>query len=474
MKREEHYQESRLATTDENGNRIYIHPEDIHGKWKSRRKGLYWFLILLYLFLPWIYINGKQWVLLDIANREFTIFGNMFYSHDGPLLFFLVLGFIFLMAFITSILGRVWCGWACPQTVFIDTIYRQIERIVEGKSRQRRKLDKEKMSLNKIFKRILKWSLFILVSMHIVHSFLGYFVGTKKLFFITLNSPSENWTLFVTMLVMTGIILFDFGWFREQFCIIACPYGRFQSVVMDDDSLIVGYDKNRGEPRRNKEVTKDSEGDCINCNHCVKACPTGIDIRNGTQMECIACTMCIDACDDIMTKIKKPTGLISYTSENKLHGIKPNKYHIRSIIYLVILTSIFSALYFSLSKREEIKAQLIRGSKSSSAYQVVTLEDKSTEIVNFYKLKIFQNSARKENIKLTIDSSKDNNLSSIKINSPFPIIKMENDNFQMPIFFNFPKSILKDGKRDIKVNLVNSDNNQTIKQIEVKLVGPLR
>ena len=298
--------ETRLATTDENGNRVYIHPEDIKGKWKSRRDIFYWFLIFVYLFLPWIYVEKKQWILLNLPKREFHLFGNVFYGHDGPLLLFVILGFVILMAFITSIWGRVWCGWACPQTVFIDAIFRRIEKIVEGNSRKRKALEQAPWSLSKVLKRTLKWILFILVSLHIVHSFLGYFVGTHDLIEITLSSPEKNWTLFITMLTMTGIILFDFGWFKEQFCIIACPYGRFQSVVMDDASMIVAYDKKRGEPRRSKYISKESEGNCINCNHCVKACPTGIDIRQGTQMECIACTMCIDACDTIMTKVNKP------------------------------------------------------------------------------------------------------------------------------------------------------------------------
>ena len=466
------FQESRLATTDINGNRIYVHPEDISGKWKTRRTIFYWFLILLYLVLPWIHVNGKQWVLLDLERRKFTIFGHMFYGHDGPLLFFLVLGFVILMAFLTSLWGRVWCGWACPQTVFIDTLYRQIERFIEGKSRQRRDLDRQKMNLTKFFKRVLKWFLFILVSLHIVHSFLGYFVGTRNLFYITLQSPSENWTLFVTMLVMTGIILFDFGWFREQFCIIACPYGRFQSVAMDDNSTIVAYDYNRGEPRREKSIPKSEEGDCINCNHCVKACPTGIDIRNGTQMECIACTMCIDACDNIMTKIKKPTGLIRYTTENELKGIAKPRFQIRNAVYLIIMTFVVFGLVFSLNKRAELKTQFLRTSKTP--YQEILLKSGTKEIVNHYRLKVFQAGEQKVPLLVKVDQSLEKDLTKIKITMPYEYIDTKNDHFQTPIFFNFPQEILKDGKRKIKIKFINKTNNQIIQTNEVKLVGPFR
>jgi cytochrome c oxidase accessory protein FixG len=475
MDKRQEFQESRLATTDESGNRVYIHPEDIKGKWKDRRTYFYWFLIILYLVLPWVYIDGKQWVLLDLAHREFTIFGHMFYGHDGPLLFFLLIGFVVLMAFITSIWGRVWCGWACPQTVFIEIIYRKIEQLIEGKSRQRRDLDRQKFGIVKIFKRILKWFLFLLVSLHIVHSFLGYFVGTRELFTITMHSPSEHWTLFITMLVMTGILLFDFGWFREQFCIIACPYGRFQSVVMDDDSLIVAYDYKRGDPKRDKSVKKSDEGDCISCNHCVKACPTGIDIRNGTQMECISCTMCIDACDNIMRKVNKPEGLIRYTTENKLTDKEPKKIYIRSGIYLIILSLIVGALFFSLSKRSELKAQFIRGSKSSSAYQEVSLKNGSKEIVNYYKLKVFQSDTSKMKLKVVVDTEDNLVLKQIRITMPYENIDMENeDNFQTPIFFNFPQEVLLNGARKIKINFINMKNNKVVKQLEVKIVGPFR
>lgn len=470
----EHHElpESRLATTDVNGNRIYLHPEDIQGKWKDRRSFFYWFLIILYLVLPWIYVNGEQWVRLDLPKREFTIFGNIFYGHDGPLLVFLIFGFVILMAFITSLWGRVWCGWACPQTVFIDTIYRKIETLVEGKARQRRALDRAPWTAQKIFKRSLKWFLYIVVSLHIVHSFLGYFVGTHELFWITLNRPSENWTLFVTMLIMTGIILFDFAWFREQFCIIACPYGRFQSVAMDDDSKVVAYDYNRGEPRRNKGLDKSKEGDCINCNHCVKACPTGIDIREGTQLECIACTMCIDACDNIMRKVKKPEGLIRYASENELKGIKSPKFKIRSLVYLVILVLIGVGLNYSLSLRDELKVQILRGSHTQTPYQVIKKKNSSSkEIVNHFKLKLFKTGGYKNEIGLKLNTRDQN---QILLTNPYDVLDMKKDFIQIPIFFRFSQDLLVSGKSKTQLEVWDLEENKLIKSIEVKLVGPLK
>jgi cytochrome c oxidase accessory protein FixG len=463
--------EDRLATTDEHGKRVYLHPEDIKGKWKSRRTFFYWFLILLYLVLPWIYIDGQQIILLDLPKREFHIFGNTFYGHDAPLLIFILLGFLFLIAFVTSLWGRVWCGWACPQTVFIDAIYRKIERLIEGKSRQRKALDRAPWSFEKIWKRGLKWILFIAVSMHIVHSFLGYFVGTHKLFWITMGSPFENWALFLTMLVMTGIILFDFGWFKEQFCIIACPYGRMQSVIMDEQSMIVAYDNKRGEPRRSPDIAREAEGDCINCKRCVKACPTGIDIRNGTQMECIACTMCIDACDEIMTKLKQPKGLIRYTSEKQLNG-EPKKLRFRNFLYLIILIGLVTGGVVSLSKRQELRVQYIRGSQSP--FQTSKVGDK-IEVINHYALKLNYYGAEKYTIDLQID---DRNLrEQIEVVSPSLPLDMEEQNEEAIIFFKFSPSILNNGQLKIKVNVLNAvdeDFPTLLKQTEVNLVGPIK
>jgi cytochrome c oxidase accessory protein FixG len=467
------FSSERLATTDETGKRVYLHPEDIKGKWRDLRTKFYWLLILIYMVVPWIYINGEQIILLDLPKREFHLFGHIFYGHDGPLLIFLLLGFGFTLAFVTSIWGRVWCGWACPQTVFIDAIFRRIERFVEGKSRDRKALDRAPLSFNKIWKRTLKWSLYTLASLHIVHSFLGYFVGTRKLFWITMGSPQDNWTLFITMLVMTGIILFDFGWFKEQFCIIACPYGRFQSVFMDDNSMVVAYDEKRGEPKRNpKLIAKEDEGDCIDCKRCVKACPTGIDIRLGTQMECIACTQCIDACDEIMEKLHKPSGLIRYTSENELKNI-PKKRSPRTYVYITALVALSIGLFVSLGKRQDLRAQFLRGSKSP--YQEIVKADGSKEIVNHFKVKF--NYYGKDKYYLNIINS-DLNDKTINIIMPMAPLFMDKENKEADVFFRFTASALENGHRTLKVKLINSedlteDSGQLLKEMEIKLVGPL-
>lgn len=303
-------------------------------------------MIFIFLGLPWVRISGEQSIFLNIPARQFTIFGLKFWSHDGPMLFFVFGGFAISLIFVTAIWGRVWCGWACPQTVFIDGVYRRIEKWIEGTAPKRKLLDQSPWTADKIFKRLTKHICFLIVTLIITHSFLAYFVGAKQITEMVLRPPSENWTSFLFILITTGILYFNFAWFREQFCIIMCPYGRLQSSLFDNTTMIVGYDKARG--------------DCIECNKCVNVCPTGIDIRDGVQMECIACTACMDACDDIMKKVKKPLGLIKYTSEDELAGKKISKFRPRTIVYALFLLGICGAFIFTLSMRKPIGVEIIK------------------------------------------------------------------------------------------------------------------
>lgn len=461
----------RLATTDEHGNRVYLYPEDVRGKWKDRRQFVYWGLILLYLVLPWFYINGKPALFIDIFHREFTLLGFTLHGME-PILFFLMLASgIFFIGFATSLLGRVWCGWACPQTVFIQSIFMKLETFIEGKARTRRERDKAPMSFDKFARRMLKWATFILVSLHIAHTFIGYFVGPRELFAITMHAPSENWGLFMATMIITTIVLLDFGWFREQFCIIACPYGRMQSVLMDENSLVVSYDVKRGEPRRGSPgIERSGEGDCINCYNCVKVCPTGIDIRRGTQLECIACTQCIDACDEIMTKIKKPTGLIRYSSENEQQG-KPRKtLTLRSGVYATICLSFIALFLYFLSASTELSMVFLR---SKIPFQVI--EDGQT-VLNQFTLKLsHQGSAHyKASIQIADPKLQD----QIKIISNQNPVEVEKAEKKIILFFRFPATLVSSGHLPVMVQAVTLDpETQKLKVLstkEVILVGPTR
>ena len=306
-----------VTTINADGSRYFLHPSDVQGRWNVARRLAGVLLIAIYVLLPWIQINGAPAVFLDVENRMFHLFGLTLVPQDLWVMFFAISGLGFGLFFITSLLGRIWCGWACPYTVFLDHVYRRIERWIEGDAQTRRALDNAPWSVGKICKRVAKHLAYVIVAAAISHVFLSYFVSLPRLYSFMHAGPLEHITAFGIVAFLTLVLWFCFGYFREQFCIIMCPYGRLQSVLTDDDTINVGYDAKRGEPRGAKGKV---EGDCIDCRRCVHVCPTGIDIRNGLQLECIGCTACIDACDDVMEKIGRPKGLIRYDSFNGFAG----------------------------------------------------------------------------------------------------------------------------------------------------------
>jgi len=302
-----------VTTINADGSRYFLHPADVKGRWTSARRVFGILLIAIYVLLPWIPINGSPAVFLDVENRMFHLFGLTLVPQDAWVMFFGITGLGFALFFITALLGRLWCGWACPYTVFLDHIYRRIERWIEGDATARRQLDAAPWTAGKVAKRTSKQLLFGIIAALIAHVFLSYFVSLPRLYGFMQEGPLQHATAFGIVMFLTAALWFCFGWFREQFCIIVCPYGRLQSALTDDDTINIGYDELRGEPRGPKDK---AEGSCIDCRRCVQVCPTGIDIRNGLQMECIGCAACVDACDDIMTKIGRPKGLVRYDSFN--------------------------------------------------------------------------------------------------------------------------------------------------------------
>lgn len=457
----------RLATTDEHGNRVYLYPEDVKGVWKHRRKIFYWFLIALYLILPWIYIKDRPALMVNIFKREFSFMGFTLFGVEPILFFLLVASGLFLMAFLTSVLGRVWCGWACPQTVFIQAIFWKIEAFFEGSARQRRERDKQSLSIDKFIRRLLKWAVFLIVSLHIAHTFIGYFIGPRELLHITMNSPSENWGIFVATMILTLIFLLDFGWFREQFCIIACPYGRIQSVLMDENSLVVSYDTNRGEYRRGsiQAIETGQEGDCINCYNCVKVCPTGIDIRRGTQLECIACTQCIDACDDIMTKVKKPKGLIRYSSENQMQGKQHKNLTPRSAIYIFICLLLMSSFGYFLNSSSKLHMVFLR---TRNAFQMAP---DGQNVINQFNLKLNHQGSRKYRVLLMVqDSDLKDTVSIVSSMNPIVADQAEKKAF---VFVKFNPSVLTNGTRKVQIGALDIDSSEIISTKEITLVGPV-
>ncbi|HWU45079.1 MAG TPA: cytochrome c oxidase accessory protein CcoG, partial [Bdellovibrio sp.] len=348
----------KLTSVDENGDHVRIIPAEVRGFYRKHRTWTQIVLLLVFLILPWTEMGGRQTVLLNIPDREFSLFGLLFRAHEAPLIFFLLATAALGLALVTSVWGRVWCGWACPQTVFIDAVFRRIEIWTEGTYIKRRQLRDGPMTFEKIRKSGLKWILFVVVSSVIAHSFMAYFVGARELIQMMQLPPEQNINYFLLVVAFTAVILFDFAWFREQFCVIMCPYGRIQSLLLDQKSLAVVYDVVRGEPRKGLPTDQGRQGDCVSCNRCVQVCPTGIDIRNGLQMECIACTACADACDEIMEKVKKPRGLIRYDT---LDGSKISLTKPRTLIYLTAICILVGGLSYALFTRAPVDITVLRG-----------------------------------------------------------------------------------------------------------------
>lgn len=456
----------RLATTSYSGSRVYLYPAFVKGFFRNARSIVYSILIIIFLGLPWININGHPAILLDIAHRRFSLFGLTFWAHEAPILILVLLSFVLGIGLITALFGRIWCGWACPQTVFIDSLFKRIEESLEGTGLARKRFDEQKLSVKKMAIKGIKWGIFLLISLVITHSFLAYFVGAKHVLQMMTQSPNENLKSFLVVIFSTAIILFDFGWFREQFCIIACPYGRFQSVLMDENSIVVAYDKNRGEPRKKDRNDTAFTGDCINCYRCVQVCPTGIDIRRGTQMECIMCTACIDACDDVMSKINKPKGLIRYDSENALEGIKTKFLRFRTIIYTILLSIVLSVLAFLVSHRNMTP---IHSSRMANPPYIV-LNDGN--IQNQFTFTIHNQYF--DGIKLSLSLSDELQQQGIKLIVPLKSIEI-NSGQSMPYiaFLQFPKTLLEDGKKNIQLqkDIVHRGEDKIGFQ-EVVIIGP--
>lgn len=346
-----------VTTISGDGSRRFIHAAQAKGRFTTWRALMGLALMAVYFALPWIPVNGHPAVFLDLAVRQFHFFGFTFVTQDLWLAFFLVSGVAFSLFYVSALFGRVWCGWGCPQTVFLD-LARRIERWCEGDAPARRRLDRMPSNFAKTFRRGLKNLLYLGFSLVLAHVLLSYFVSLPGLYAMMHSAPGEHWGAFLFVIGLTAVLWFDLAWFREQFCIILCPYGRLQSALIDDNSLVVGYDARRGEPRGRKGTP--GAGACVDCKRCVQVCPTGIDIRQGLQIECIGCSACIDACDTVMDKIGRPRGLIRYDSANGLAGKATRWVRPRIILYTGLMLLGAAALTAGLTTLKPVTISLTR------------------------------------------------------------------------------------------------------------------
>ncbi|MHC1737150.1 MAG: cytochrome c oxidase accessory protein CcoG [Ignavibacteriaceae bacterium] len=372
-----------IATINEKGKRNWIYPKKPRGRYHVARSIVAFFLILFFVAAPFVKINGHQMLLFNVIERKFILFGLPFGPHD---FYIFVIGFIAFVVFIilfTAIYGRLFCGWVCPQTIFMESVFRKIEYLIEGDFRQQIALDKAPMSGSKAFKKGLKHFLFYAVSFIVANLFLAYIAGTENAFAYISANPTEHTSSFIGVMGFSLLFYLIFSRFREQACVIVCPYGRLQGVLLDENSLAVSYDFVRGEPRgKLKKENDEDKGDCVDCKLCVQVCPTGIDIRNGIQLECVNCTACIDACDEVMDKIKKPRGLIRYDS---LKGIKERvrfKFTGRIIAYSIVLTILLGVFGILIANRTDIDIKILR--TPGMLYQ----DQAGGKISNLYNLNI--------------------------------------------------------------------------------------
>ena len=351
-----------LGNVTREGKRLKIYPKKPGGQYHTARRIVSWVLLAILFAGPFVRINGQPLLLLNILERRFVLFGVPFWPQDLYLFLLTALSLVVFVVLFTAIFGRLWCGWACPQTVFMEMVFRKIEYLIEGDARQQRKLDEGPWTSDKIFKKTLKHGLFLGLSFLIANIFLAYIIGSEQLWKIVTDPPAEHLTGLTAITIFSLLFYGVFARFREQACIIVCPYGRWQSVMVNEDTIAVTYDYLRGEPRgkRRKGREQREAGDCVDCKLCEQVCPTGIDIRNGIQLECINCTACMDACGEVMDRVERPRGLIRYSSyrgiEEPVHKLLTPRVMGYSAV-LVVLVGIVAYLF---STRAAVQAIILR------------------------------------------------------------------------------------------------------------------
>ena len=363
---QEHFRDS-IGTINEEGKRSWVYPKKPVGKLYEYRKMVSYVLLIFLFGAPFIHINGNQFLMFNVLERRFNIFGFPFWPQDFHLfVIIMITGVVFVVLF-TVAFGRLFCGWICPQTIFMEMVFRRIEYWIEGDRGKQMRLDKMPWNAEKLRKRSIKWCIFFVISFLIANVFLAYLIGSDRLIEYITDGPANHLGTLISLLIFTSVFYFVFAWFREQVCIIVCPYGRLQGVLLDNKSIVVAYDHKRGEKEAGRAKFKKSEdraatgkGDCIDCAQCVQVCPTGIDIRNGTQLECVNCTACIDACNQMMEAVNLPKDLIRYASEENIEKKAKFTFNARLKGYTAVLVILLGVLTGMLFLRNDVEATVLR------------------------------------------------------------------------------------------------------------------
>jgi cytochrome c oxidase accessory protein FixG len=383
--RDESFRDS-IATVNREGNREYVYPKKPKGKLHNYRLIVSWILLGFFFGMPFVKMDGEPLFLIDVINRKFILFGQIFWPQDTYIFAVMMLTLIVFIVVFTVSLGRLWCGWACPQTIFLEMVFRKIEYWIEGDAPKQRKLARGPLTFEKFWKRLVKYTIFVALAHLIALTLYAWVIGLDGLIGLLGEPVSENSGAIIGLLVLTGFLLFIYSWFREQVCLILCPYGRLQGVLLDKNSIIVAYDYIRGEKRgplkKGENRAEVGKGDCVDCLSCVHVCPTAIDIRNGTQLECVNCTACIDACNQTMKRVGLPKGLIRFDSERGISTGTKLRLNGRLIAYIAVLVLLFGFLNFLLFSRADVEATILR--TPGMLYQ----EQDNNEISNLYNIKI--------------------------------------------------------------------------------------
>ncbi|MCP4552715.1 MAG: cytochrome c oxidase accessory protein CcoG [Bacteroidetes bacterium] len=461
-KNESHFRDN-LSTVSKEGKRVWVSPKMPKGKLYNYRKLVSAFLLLLFYIGPFLKFKGDPFLLLNVIERKFIILGVIFWPQDFHLIVLSIISLVVFITLFTVIFGRIFCGWICPQTIFMEFVFRQIEYLIEGDYNKQKKLDRQEWNSEKVLKKSFKHISFFTISVITANTFLAYLVGIDKVLELIVAGPIAHIANFITLIIFSGIFYFVFAFFREQVCTIACPYGRLQGVLLDEKSIIVAYDYKRGEPRGRHNPLEDrdetTKGDCINCNSCVVVCPTNIDIRNGTQMECINCTACIDACNRVMDRIKKPRGLIRYDSEKGIsQGIR-SIFNTRAIAYSVFLTILLVLLGVLFALRTDFETTILR--QRGTLFQEYGEDNYS----NIYQLEVV-NKTRKEH------------LVELKLLNPEgeiimmgdPIIAKKGEVSTATFLTVLKKENLNSSNTKLKFGIYSND--KLINEYEVSFVGP--
>jgi len=451
-----------LATVDKQGKRNWIYAQKPHGKLYRLRTWLSLLYFIVFFGLPFVQINGRPLFMFNIPQAKFILFGKVFWPQDFFILGLGMVAFIFFIILFTASFGRLFCGWACPQTNFMEMMFRKIEYWIEGDAAQQKILAKAPWTGNKTFKKISKHILFYLLAFIIANFFLSYIIGIKELEKIITEPVSKHVAGLTSLIVFSAVFYAVYAFFREQACTVVCPYGRLQGVLLDKNSMIVAYDYKRGEPRGVDKKNNDvMHGDCIDCFQCVRVCPTGIDIRNGVQLECVGCTACIDACNNIMDKLNKPHGLIRYASENSIANGEPLRYTTRMKMYTALCGLVVVVLSVILLTRKDINATVMR--TPGILYQ----ERGKDSVSNLYNIKLANKTL--DELKLSVKLEDANGKIDI-VGKPYIDVAKEGQG-SGSFFIVLPNKNIKQRKTELKLGLYEGEKKITT--ITTSFLGPV-